>query len=88
MPPAAEVFIQATDTDPDVQARAVVAETHRQLLVTLAGLTEPHRELTTAFTEQLRREFEATHPGRFGWEYLVSGAEEWQVRIARVGADV
>jgi hypothetical protein len=26
MPPAAEVYIQATDTDPDVQARAVIDE--------------------------------------------------------------
>ncbi|MEU5273871.1 hypothetical protein AB0G77_36275 [Streptomyces hygroscopicus] len=88
MPPAAEVFIQATDTDPDIQARAVVEETHRQLLERLAELTEPHQEPTTAFTEQLRRAFEATHPGRFGREYLVSGPEEWQVRITRVDADV
>ncbi|WP_405939962.1 DUF2249 domain-containing protein [Streptomyces sp. NBC_00726] len=32
----------------------------------------------------LRREFEATHPGRFTWEYVESGPEQWQVRISRV----
>ncbi|MFH8442047.1 DUF2249 domain-containing protein [Streptomyces sp. NPDC018026] len=32
----------------------------------------------------LRREFEATHPGRFTWEYVESGPERWQVRITRV----
>jgi uncharacterized protein (DUF2249 family) len=31
----------------------------------------------------LRREFEATHPGTFTWEYLESGPERWQVRIGR-----
>lgn len=32
----------------------------------------------------LRREFEATHPGGFTWEYAESGPERWQVRIGRV----
>lgn len=32
----------------------------------------------------LRREFEATHPGAFTWEYVESGPEQWQVRITRV----
>uniref|UniRef100_UPI000D0A9DCF DUF2249 domain-containing protein n=1 Tax=Streptomyces xiaopingdaonensis TaxID=1565415 RepID=UPI000D0A9DCF len=32
----------------------------------------------------LRREFEATHPGKFTWEYVESGPEQWQVRITRV----
>lgn len=32
----------------------------------------------------LRREFEATHPGEFTWDYLESGPERWQVRIGRV----
>ena len=31
----------------------------------------------------LRREFEATHPGAFTWEYVESGPEQWQVRITR-----
>ncbi|MGW4560848.1 DUF2249 domain-containing protein [Streptomyces sp. NPDC004561] len=35
----------------------------------------------------LRREFEATHPGRFTWEYVESGPEQWQVRITRVADD-
>lgn len=32
----------------------------------------------------LRREFEATHPGAFTWDYLESGPERWAVRIGRV----
>lgn len=32
----------------------------------------------------LRREFEATHPGCFTWEYVESGPDRWQVRIGRV----
>lgn len=35
----------------------------------------------------LRREFEATHPGAFTWDYVESGPEQWQVRIGRVAAD-
>ncbi|MET8249547.1 DUF2249 domain-containing protein [Streptomyces sp. NPDC005202] len=35
----------------------------------------------------LRREFEATHPGRFTWEYVESGPEQWQIRITRVDGD-
>lgn len=31
----------------------------------------------------LRREFEATHPGVFTWDYLESGPTRWQVRIGR-----
>jgi uncharacterized protein (DUF2249 family) len=31
----------------------------------------------------LRREFEATHPGDFTWDYLESGPEQWRVRIGR-----
>ncbi|PZT76349.1 MULTISPECIES: DUF2249 domain-containing protein [unclassified Streptomyces] len=34
----------------------------------------------------LRREFEATHPDAFTWEYVESGPEQWQVRITRVAA--
>ena len=29
----------------------------------------------------LRREFQATYPGRFGWDYLEAGPERWRVRI-------
>lgn len=31
----------------------------------------------------LRREFEATYPGIFTWDYVESGPERWQVRIGR-----
>lgn len=34
----------------------------------------------------LRREFEATHPGAYTWEYVESGPEQWQVRIGRIAA--
>ncbi|MGI5143367.1 MULTISPECIES: DUF2249 domain-containing protein [unclassified Streptomyces] len=78
MPPAAEVFIQATDTDPDVQAQRVVQETHRQLLERLAALTEPHEELTTASTEQLRRLLTATEQTLYA---AASGAAETRLLI-------
>jgi uncharacterized protein (DUF2249 family) len=29
----------------------------------------------------LRREFQATYPDRFGWDYLEAGPEQWRVRI-------
>lgn len=35
----------------------------------------------------LRREFEATHPGAFTWDYLESGPRRWQIRIGRVAND-
>lgn len=31
----------------------------------------------------LRREFGATHPGEFTWDYLESGPEQWRIRIGR-----
>ncbi|NKQ52440.1 DUF2249 domain-containing protein [Amycolatopsis sp. K13G38] len=31
----------------------------------------------------LRREFSATHPDEFTWEYLESGPEQWHIRIGR-----
>ncbi|MFC4054198.1 DUF2249 domain-containing protein [Actinomadura syzygii] len=31
----------------------------------------------------LRREFQATHPDAFTWDYVESGPEQWQVRIGR-----
>lgn len=87
MPPAAEVFIQATDTDPDVQAQAVVEEAHQQLLQRLAALTgsEATEELVTAFTEQLRRLLTATDQTLYA---AASGAAETRllVRALRTGA--
>jgi uncharacterized protein (DUF2249 family) len=32
----------------------------------------------------LRREFQATYPGQFGWDYLEAGPDRWQVRIERL----
>ncbi len=86
MPPAAEVFIQATDTDPDVQARAVIAESHRQLQERLAALTEPHEEFATAFTEHLHRLLTATEQALYA---AASGAAETRllVRALRCAAD-
>lgn len=34
----------------------------------------------------LRREFAATHPDEFTWEYLESGPEQWRIRIGRSAA--
>jgi uncharacterized protein (DUF2249 family) len=31
----------------------------------------------------LRREFAATYPGEFSWDYLESGPEQWRIRIGR-----
>ena len=31
----------------------------------------------------LRFQFEAQHPGTFGWEYLETGPEVWRVQISR-----
>ena len=35
----------------------------------------------------LRREFQATYPDRFGWDYLEAGPERWRVRIGRRPVD-
>ncbi len=43
MPPAADVYIQATGTDPSLRAQAAVEETHQHLLEGLAALTKPPR---------------------------------------------
>ncbi|WP_308258918.1 DUF2249 domain-containing protein [Pseudonocardia sp. H11422] len=32
----------------------------------------------------LRREFQATYPDQFGWDYLEAGPDRWQVRIGRL----
>ncbi len=32
----------------------------------------------------LRDEFEAEHPGGYGWSYLESGPETWRIRITRL----
>lgn len=32
---------------------------------------------------RLRYQFETLAPGKFSWEYLLQGPEEWRVRISR-----
>jgi uncharacterized protein (DUF2249 family) len=32
----------------------------------------------------LRREFQATYPDQFGWDYIETGPDRWQVRIGRL----
>jgi uncharacterized protein (DUF2249 family) len=32
----------------------------------------------------LRREFQATYPDQFGWDYIEAGPDRWQVRISRL----
>ncbi|WNM32800.1 DUF2249 domain-containing protein [Streptomyces sp. Li-HN-5-11] len=85
MPPTAEVYIQATDTDPDLRALAVIEETHQHLLEGLAALTEPHEELGTAFSEQLHRFLTATDQTLYA---AASGADETRllVRALRTAA--
>ncbi|MER6925070.1 hypothetical protein ABT314_40175, partial [Streptomyces spiralis] len=86
MPPAAEVYIQATDTDPDVRARAVVEEAHRRLLDRLTALTESGEEPTDAFTEGLGRLLTATEQSLYA---AASGAAETRllVRALRAASD-
>jgi uncharacterized protein (DUF2249 family) len=36
----------------------------------------------------LRREFQATYPDRFGWDYLEAGPDRWRVRIGRPSVKV
>ncbi|MFI6559512.1 DUF2249 domain-containing protein [Streptomyces sp. NPDC050534] len=91
MAPAAEVFIQATGTDPDVQARAVVEQAHERLLAGLAVLAQPREEpeeseeSTAEFVEQLRRLLTATDQTLYA---AASGAAETRllVRSLRVAA--
>lgn len=35
----------------------------------------------------LRREFQATYPDQFGWDYLEAGPNRWRVRIGRLPVD-
>lgn len=55
MPPAAEVFIQATGTDPAVRAQGVVEHAQGQLLERLEAVDAAHGESAAPFAERLRR---------------------------------
>jgi uncharacterized protein (DUF2249 family) len=35
----------------------------------------------------LRREFQATYPDQYGWDYLEAGPDRWQVRIGRLAVE-
>ncbi|NEB10354.1 DUF2249 domain-containing protein [Streptomyces coelicoflavus] len=88
MAPAADVYIQATGTDPDIQAQAVIEEAHRKVLEGLAALTgsEPAAETGTAFAGQLRDLLTATDQTLYA---AASGAAETRllVRALRAAAD-
>jgi uncharacterized protein (DUF2249 family) len=88
MPPAAEVFIQATATDPDVQARGVIEDAQRRLLGRLAELAGPEatEERATALTGELSRLLTATDQTLYA---AASGAAETRllVRALRSASD-
>lgn len=73
-----------SDTRLDVRAEPP-ARRHQLIFETYGSLAPG-----TAFVlvndhdpKPLRYQFEAEHAGEFTWEYLMSGPEEWQVRIGR-----
>ncbi|WP_328558490.1 DUF2249 domain-containing protein [Streptomyces coelicoflavus] len=88
MAPAADVYIQATDTDPDIQAQAIVEEAHQNVLERLTALTGPEvaAEATSAFAGQLRSLLTATDQTLYA---AASGAAETRllVRALRAAAD-
>ncbi|MBX7159749.1 MAG: DUF2249 domain-containing protein [Acidimicrobiia bacterium] len=75
-----------TTSDPRLDVRnEPPARRHELIFETWAALTPG-----TAFVlvndhdpKPLYYQFEAEHTGQFSWDYLVSGPEEWQVRIGR-----
>lgn len=87
MPPA-EVFIQATATDPDVQALGVIEDAQRQLLERLAALTGPAAtaEHAAALAEPLSRLLTATDQTLYA---AASGAADTRllVRALRSASD-
>jgi uncharacterized protein (DUF2249 family) len=58
---------------------------HPQIFARFARLTpgEGFTLVNNHDPKPLRREFEATFPDGFTWDYLEQGPERWQVRIAR-----
>ncbi|MFC9464119.1 DUF2249 domain-containing protein [Streptomyces coelicoflavus] len=88
MAPAADVYIQATDTDPDIQAQAVIEEAHRKVLegLTAPAGSEPAAETGTAFAGRLRDLLTATDQTLYA---AASGAAETRllVRALRTAAD-
>jgi uncharacterized protein (DUF2249 family) len=36
----------------------------------------------------LRDEFDADHPGSYGWEYLDKGPEMWRIRISKLASSI
>lgn len=59
---------------------------HPRIFGTYAGLApgESFVLVNNHDPKLLRREFQATYPDRYGWDYLEAGPHRWQVRIGRL----
>ena len=58
---------------------------HPRIFGTYAGLApgESFVLVNNHDPKPLRREFQATYPDQYGWDYLEAGPHRWQVRIGR-----
>lgn len=58
---------------------------HPRIFGRYAGLTpgEGFVLVNNHDPKPLRKEFAATHPGEFTWDYLESGPQQWRIRIGR-----
>ncbi|MEV7690645.1 DUF2249 domain-containing protein [Streptomyces bungoensis] len=59
---------------------------HPRIFTRFARLTpgESFTLINNHDPKPLHREFEATHPGAYTWEYVESGPDRWQIRIGRL----
>ena len=59
---------------------------HPRIFGTYAGLApgESFVLVNNHDPKPLRREFQATYPDQYGWDYLEAGPHRWQVRIGRL----
>lgn len=59
---------------------------HPRIFTRFARLTpgESFTLINNHDPKPLHREFEATHPGAYTWEYVESGPDRWQIRIGRI----
>ncbi|MFJ6070865.1 DUF2249 domain-containing protein [Streptomyces sp. NPDC093065] len=80
----AEVFIQATDTDPDMKAQAVIEQAHAQLLGQLEAVPAAHEESATRFAERLYRCLAATDLTLYA---AASGAAETRLLVRALRAE-
>jgi len=75
-----------TTADPRLDVRAEPpARRHQLIFETWHGLTPGAGFVLVNDHDPkpLYYQFEAEHRGQFTWDYLVSGPDEWQVRIGR-----